>query len=293
MLRHSPPTAVNRNDPPREAGATDRFMRHLPRKRFGQNFLTDPSVISAIVEAIAPRARDLMVEIGPGLGALTRPLAARLEHLHVIDIDRDINLRLRAEFPPARVTVHEGDVLEFDFPALGDGLRVVGNLPYNISTPLLFHLAAAATAIRDIHVMLQREVVDRMTAAPSRAEYGRLTVMLQYRFAMQRILDVPASAFRPAPKVESAVVRLTPFDRLPHPARDEDRLAKIVAAAFAQRRKTLRNALRDHFKAADFERLGMNAGLRAQDLGVADFVRLADWAAREDFVGRSPDKILR
>lgn len=268
-------------------------MRHLPRKRFGQNFLTDASIISAIVEAIAPRPGDHVVEIGPGLGALTRPLAARLEHLHVIEIDRELNLRLKTEFPPARVTVHEGDALAFDFPALGDGLRVVGNLPYNISTPLLFHLAAAAPAIRDIHVMLQREVVDRMTAAPSRAEYGRLSVMLQYRFDMERILDVPAGAFRPAPKVESAVVRMTPFVRLPHPARDERLFGKIVARAFSQRRKTLRNSLRDYFKAGDFERLGVNAGLRAQDLGVADFVRLADWATREDFGGRSPEKMLR
>lgn len=279
----SPPAAANGSGAPREAGAVDRFMRHFPRKRFGQNFLTDASIISAIIEAIAPRAGDLMVEIGPGLGALTRPLAARLEHLHVVEIDRELNVRLRTEFPPARVTVHEGDALEFDFPALGSGLRVVGNLPYNISTPLLFHLAAAATAIRDIHVMLQREVVDRMTAAPSCAEYGRLTVMLQYRFDMERILDVPASAFRPAPKVESAVVRLAPFARLPHPARDERLFGNIVARAFTQRRKTLRNALMGYFKAADFERLGVAAGLRAQDLGVADFVRLSNDAA-----GNSP-----
>lgn len=251
-------------------------MRHVPRKRFGQNFLTDDSVIAAIIAAIAPQPRDPVVEIGPGLGALTRPLAACLDHLHVIEIDRDIIARLRTEFPPDRVTVHEGDALQFDFGALGNRLRVIGNLPYNISTPLLFHLARHVGAIRDIHVMLQKEVVERMVAAPSCAEYGRLSVMLQYRFDMERVLDVPPDAFHPVPRVESAVVRMTPFAQLPHPARDEATLGKIVAAAFAQRRKTLRNALRGYFKPGDFERLGVDAGLRAQDLRVAEFVRLAD-----------------
>jgi 16S rRNA (adenine1518-N6/adenine1519-N6)-dimethyltransferase len=251
-------------------------MRHVPRKRFGQNFLVDESIIAAIVAAIAPQPRDLMVEIGPGLGALTRPLAARLDHLHVVEIDRDITVRLRTAFPPARVTVHEGDALRFDFSALGARLRVVGNLPYNISTPLLFHLARHAGAIQDIHVMLQKEVVARMVAAPSTAEYGRLSVMLQYRFEMERVLDVPAGAFRPAPRVESAVVRMAPFARPPHPARDERCLGKIVAAAFGHRRKTLRNALKGYFTAGDFERLGADGGLRAQDLSIEDFVRLAD-----------------
>jgi len=255
-------------------------MRHVPRKRFGQNFLTDESVIAAIIAAIAPLPHDLLAEIGPGLGALTRPLAQALDHLHVIEIDRDIIAWLRTAFPAARVTVHEGDALEFDFAALGAPLRVVGNLPYNISTPLLFHLAQHAGSIRDIHAMLQKEVVERMIAAPSTSEYGRLSVMLQYRFEMECMLEVPAAAFSPAPKVESAVVRMTPFARLPHPARDEAALGKIVAAAFSQRRKTLRNALRGYFGAADFERLGVDAGLRAQDLGVADFVRMADAASR-------------
>lgn len=254
-------------------------MRHIPRKRFGQNFLIDNSVIAAIVAAIAPQRDDLMVEIGPGMGALTRPLANRLDHLHVIEIDRDIVAWLASEFPAARVTVHGGDALKFDFGALGPQLRVVGNLPYNISTPLLFQLASHARVIRDIHVMLQKEVVERMVAAPSTGEYGRLSVMLQYRFEMERILDVPAAAFKPAPKIESAVVRLVPFSRLPHAARDEAVLGKIVAAAFSQRRKTLRNALKGHFDAQELERLGVDGGRRAQDLGVADFVRMADAAA--------------
>lgn len=255
-------------------------MRHRPRKRFGQNFLVDEAVISAIVGAVAPHQRDLVVEIGPGLGALTRPLVERLDHLHVVEIDRDIVARLRAMFPPQRVAIHEGDALKFDFAALGRGLRVVGNLPYNISTPLLFHLADSAPAIRDIHVMLQREVVERMVAAPSSSDYGRLSVMLQYRFEMEPVLAVPAAAFHPVPKVESAVVRMVPFARLPHRARDEAWLGKIVTAAFSQRRKTLRNALKHYFSTEDLSRLGVDGGVRAQELGIDDFVRLADHAAR-------------
>jgi len=260
-------------------------MRHIPRKRFGQNFLIDEAAIAAIVEAIAPRPGDRMVEIGPGLGALTRPLAGLLAHLHVIEIDRDIVARLRAAFPAGRVTVHEGDALRFDFSALGQRLRVVGNLPYNISTPLLFHLARHAAAIEDIHAMLQKEVVERMVARPSTSEYGRLSVMLQYRFQMEPVLAVAADAFRPVPKVESAVVRMVPYARLPHPAADEAALGKIVAAAFARRRKTLRNALKGYFRAGDFQKLGVDAGLRAQDLRLEDFVRLADAAASLTFAG--------
>ena len=257
-------------------------MRHRPRKRFGQNFLVDETVVAAIVAAVAPQPADRVVEIGPGLGALTRPLSARVDHLHVIEIDRDIIERLDTMFPRERVTIHAGDALKFDFTALGRGLRVIGNLPYNISTPLLFHLAGHAALIRDIHVMLQKEVVERMVALPSSSEYGRLSVMLQYRFRMERVLEVPSAAFHPVPKVESAVVRMTPFARPPHPARDEALFAKIVAAAFAQRRKTLRNSLRGYFTAGDFERLGVDAGLRAQDLSVEDFVRLANYAASRD-----------
>lgn len=251
-------------------------MRHVPRKRFGQNFLVDEAVISAIVAVISPQPGDRVVEIGPGLAALTRPLSERLDHLHVIELDRDIVARLRAEFAPGRVTIHEGDALKFDFSALGSRLRIIGNLPYNISTPLLFHLAQHAAAIHDLHVMLQKEVVDRMVAAPSSSEYSRLSVMLQYRFEMEKVLDVPPQAFQPVPKVDSAVVRMMPYACLPHTARDESRFAAIVAAAFSQRRKTLRNALKGYFRAGDFVRLGVDGGLRAQDLGVADFVRLAD-----------------
>ena len=249
---------------------------HLPRKRFGQNFLVDDAVVAAIVEIVAPAREDCMVEIGPGLAALTRPLLARLRRLHVIEIDRDIVARLRASPFADRLVIHEGDALRFDFGTLGARLRVVGNLPYNISTPLLFHLAAHVRSIADIHVMLQREVVARMVATPGASDYGRLSVMLQYRFAMQQVLEVDRASFRPAPAVESAMVRMIPHRPLPSPARDEAVFAAVVAAAFAQRRKTLRNTLKGRFGAEDFARLDLDPGLRAQDLGVADFIRLAD-----------------
>lgn len=258
-------------------------VAHRPRKRFGQNFLMDAAAIQAIIEAINPRPGERVVEIGPGLGALTRPLVERLDHLHVVEIDRDLAHRLRAEFSARQVTVHDQDALDFDFAALGSRLRVVGNLPYNISTPLLFHLARYTAAIRDVHVMLQREVVERMIARPSSSGYGRLSVMIQYRFELDLLMTIPPSAFRPAPKVESAVVRMTPYDRLPYCARDEEWLGRVVTAAFSHRRKTLRNALKRYLSADDFSRLGIDAGHRPQDLGVAEFVRLADRAAETAF----------
>ena len=254
-------------------------MPHRARRRFGQNFLVDAAWIQEIVDAINPQPADRMVEIGPGLGALTRPLVERLDHLHVVEIDRDLARGLRAEFSARKVTVHEHDALDFDFSALGRELRVAGNLPYNISTPLLFHLARHTPAIRDVHVMLQREVVERMVAQPSSSGYGRLSVMLQYRFKLDLLMTIPAAAFRPVPRVESAVVRMTPFDRLPHCARDEEWFGRIVTAAFSQRRKTLRNALKRYLSADDFSRVGIDAGHRPQDLGVAEFVRLADRVA--------------
>ena len=253
--------------------------RHVPRRRFGQNFLVDGGVIAQIVAAIAPQRGDNLVEIGPGLGALTAPLAARLDRLQVIEIDRDLIARLRTQYPAGNLVIHEGDALEFDFASLGRDLRVTGNLPYNISTPLLFRLAGFAGCIRDVHVMLQREVVERMTAAPGDSEFSRLSVMLQYRFAMEKLIDVPAEAFDPAPKVASAVVRLTPFAPLPHPARDETVFAGVVARAFGQRRKTLRNTLKGMVAAGQLAALGIDAGARAQELSVADFVRIADAVA--------------
>ena len=256
--------------------------KHVPRKRFGQNFLVDEGVIAGIVHAIGPRPDDNLIEIGPGLGALTAPLLDRLEHLQVIEIDRDLIARLRERYPPDRLLIHEGDVLKFDFAVLGRDLRIVGNLPYNISTPLLFRFAEFAGRLRDVHVMLQREVVERMVAAPGDTEFSRLSVMLQYRFDMELLLDVPAAAFDPAPKVESAVVRLIPLTPLPHPARDEAVFSSVVARAFSQRRKTLRNTLKGVVPAEEFMRLGIDSGARAQELTVADFVRIADSVATPD-----------
>ena len=251
-------------------------MQHVPRKRFGQHFLTDERVIAEIVRAIAPRADDLLVEIGPGLGALTAPLVARLNQLHVVELDRDIVARLRSGYSEEKLVMHAGDALAFDFSALGSGLRVVGNLPYNISTPILFHLTRHIAAIRDVHVMLQREVVARIVARPSTPEYGRLSVMLQYYFDAEKILDVTAAAFRPRPRVESAVVRMSPRPPSDQRRCDEALLGEVAKAAFSQRRKTLRNALKAHLQADDFADLGIAPVARAQDLRVADFVRIAN-----------------
>lgn len=250
---------------------------HVARKRFGQHFLIDRQVISHIVEAIAPARDDLMVEIGPGLGALTRPLLDRLAHLHVIEIDRDIVTRLKAEFPADRLSVHGADALRFDFRSLGKSLRAVGNLPYNISTPLLFHLAGSSASILDCHFMLQKEVVERMVAQPSTPEYGRLSVMLQYRFEMEKLFTVPPGAFRPAPQVDSAIVRMRPLTSGLNQAKDERLFTVLVTAAFSQRRKTLRNALKASTCARDLLGAGIDPELRGENLSVADFVNLANY----------------
>ncbi len=255
-------------------------MKHVARKRFGQNFLTDQAVIAAILAAVAPRADDDLVEIGPGLGALTVPLLERLPRLHVVEIDRNIVARLRRRFAEARLVIHEGDALEFDFGTLGRDLRIVGNLPYNISTPLLFHLARHSAQVRDMHFMLQKEVVERMVAEPGGAEYGRLSVMLQYRFDMVLLFVVPAEAFEPRPKVESAFVRLVPRPAAQRTAIDDATLAQVVAAAFGQRRKMLRNALRTLLTDAEFDELGIAPTLRAEDVAVADYVRIANQLSR-------------
>jgi 16S rRNA (adenine1518-N6/adenine1519-N6)-dimethyltransferase len=252
---------------------------HIPRKRFGQHFLGDPFWVRRIVEAIAPRPGDLLVEIGPGLGALTEPLLETVDRLHVVEIDRDIVARLESSHPRERLVVHAGDALTFDFGSVGSNLRLVGNLPYNISTPLLFHVAAQVACVLDAHFMLQKEVVDRMVAEPGGSEYGRLSVMLQYRFAMEKLFDVPPGAFRPPPKVDSSVVRMIPYSQLPHPARDERLLGEVVTRAFTQRRKTLRNALSLYLTAAELEGLGIDPGGRPETLDVAAWVRAADCVA--------------
>jgi 16S rRNA (adenine1518-N6/adenine1519-N6)-dimethyltransferase len=254
-------------------------MLPRPKKRFGQHFLTDRHYLDRIVAAIDPRPGDAMVEIGPGTGLLTEQLAARVERLQVVEIDRELAQALRERFDPVRVVVHQADVLEFDFAALPTALRVVGNLPYNVSTPILFRMAAVAGRLRDCVFMLQREVVERMVAAPGTADYGRLSVMLQYRFAMASVLRVPPGAFTPPPKVDSAVVRMQPLGAGRPRARDEARFAALVSAAFAQRRKTLRNATRSLLEPAAFERTGIDPTRRGETLSVEEFIALTDSAA--------------
>jgi 16S rRNA (adenine1518-N6/adenine1519-N6)-dimethyltransferase len=249
---------------------------HIARRRFGQNFLADPHYIERIVAAIAPEPRDRIVEIGPGLAALTRGLIERAGRIHAIEIDRDLAARLAADFPPDSLQLHVADALAFDFAALGPDLRVVGNLPYNISSPMLFHLAQYAESLRDVHVMLQKEVVARMIAAPATKDYGRLSVMLQVRFRMNRLFIVPPGAFRPPPKVDSAIVRLTPLGDAAPVIADPALFARIVAAAFGQRRKTLRNALAAVAGDAALVAAGIDPGARGETLAVADFVRLAN-----------------
>lgn len=249
---------------------------HRPRKRFGQHFLSDPDTIARIVGAIEPGWDDRMVEIGPGLGALTRPLVARVHCLHAVEIDRDLAAQLSAEYPSGRLAVHVQDALKFDFAPLGPRLRIVGNLPYNISTPLLFRFAAIAPRLQDLHLMLQREVVDRMAAAPSTAAYGRLSVMLQYRFGIERLFTVPPRAFRPPPGVESAVARMTPLEKPESEALDPKMLGEVVTRAFTRRRKTLRNALSGLVSEKTLASLDIDPGLRPENLSVADFVKISN-----------------
>jgi 16S rRNA (adenine1518-N6/adenine1519-N6)-dimethyltransferase len=248
-------------------------MRHIARKRFGQHFLVDDAIVGAIIDAIAPRPGDSLVEIGPGLGALTDPLVARCGRLTVIELDRDLAARLRRR---GELNVVESDVLRVDFSALalalGGRLRIVGNLPYNISTPILFHLLAQAEHVLDQHFMLQKEVVDRMVALPGNKDFGRLTVMLQWRYAIESVLGVPPEAFEPPPRVDSAVVRMRPLT--PAPAVDAAVLGELVTVAFSQRRKLLRNTLgrwlaeRGHEGPFDLQR-------RAEEVPVAEYLALA------------------
>jgi len=249
-------------------------MKHIPRKRFGQHFLADGAIIDAIVRAIDPRAGQAMVEIGPGLAALTQPLVERIGKLAVIELDRDLAARLRAR---PQLTVIEADVLKVDFRALaaslGAGkLRVVGNLPYNISTPILFHLLECVEVVADQHFMLQKEVIDRMVAHPATAAYGRLSVMLQWRYAMENVLAVPPESFDPPPRVDSAVVRMVPLEAAA-PV-DEKLLSEIVQVAFSQRRKILRHTLgkwlADRNFSGDFD-----VQRRAEEVPVAEYLSIA------------------
>lgn len=260
------------------ASSTDFSRQHVARKRFGQNFLTDQAVLRDIIRAIDPRPDDLMVEIGPGLGAMTALLLEGLDHLHVVELDRDLVARLQKRFPVARLSVHSGDALAFDFGALAQDdarpLRVVGNLPYNISSPLLFHLAAFAGRVRDQHFMLQKEVVERMVAEPGSKTYGRLSVMLQWRYHMELLFVVPPTAFDPPPKVDSAIVRMIPrTDPLPC---DAHTLQRVVQQAFSQRRKVIRNCLAGLFDGAQLLAAGVDPQLRPEAISLERYVALAN-----------------
>ena len=257
-------------------------MSHRPRKRFGQNFLHDPVVIGRIVTAIHPASGEHLVEIGPGQGAITLPLLEAAGSLTVIELDRDLIGPLQARCAAAgELTIHNADALRFDFCALagGERLRVIGNLPYNISTPLLFHLLEQQRCIRDMHFMLQKEVVDRMAASPGSGQYGRLSVMLQYRCRVTPLFTIGPGAFNPPPRVESAFVRLEPCAQPPVEVHDETVFSRLVNRAFSQRRKTLRNALRELLDVTDIEATGIDPVARAETLGVEDFAALANCLA--------------
>ena len=249
-------------------------MKHIARKRFGQHFLSDNGIIDAIVQAIAPQASEPMVEIGPGLAALTQPLVERLGRLTVIELDRDLAVRLRAH---GQLDVVESDVLKVDFTALAatmgvPRIRVVGNLPYNISSPILFHLLDHVAVVQDQHFMLQKEVIDRMVARPATADYGRLSVMLQWRYAMENVLFVPPESFDPPPRVDSAVVRMLPLAQ--PPAIDFKTYSDLVQTAFSQRRKILRNTLGKWLEARDFAG-DFDLQRRAEEVPVHEYVALA------------------
>jgi 16S rRNA (adenine1518-N6/adenine1519-N6)-dimethyltransferase len=249
-------------------------VKHLARKRFGQHFLTDVGIIGAIVDAIDPEPGQALVEIGPGLGAMTNPLVERSRHLHVIELDRDLAARLRKR---PELSVIESDVLRVDFAALcaqlGQKLRVVGNLPYNISTPILFHLLDAVDHVVDQHFMLQKEVVDRMAAEPGGKEYGRLSVMLQWRYRIENVLDVPPESFDPPPRVDSAVVRMLPLTGCE--GIDRVLLGEVVTVAFSQRRKVLRNTLGRWLDERAFAG-SFDLQRRAEEVPVDEYLRLVD-----------------
>ena len=253
-------------------------MKHIARKRFGQNFLTDKFVLDAIIEAIDPVTGQAMVEIGPGLAAMTALILKRMDHMHVVELDRDLVVRLEKAFPREKLTIHSGDALKFDFGQIpvpeGQKLRVVGNLPYNISTPLLFHLAEFAHLIEDQHFMLQKEVVERMVAEPGSKVYGRLSVMLQWRYDMSLLFIVPPTAFDPPPKVESAIVRMIPTRRKLEC--DGKTLEAVVTKAFSQRRKVIRNCVAGMFTEAQLVEAEIDPSARPETVSLEQYVALAN-----------------
>jgi 16S rRNA (adenine1518-N6/adenine1519-N6)-dimethyltransferase len=254
-------------------------VRHQPRKGFGQHFLRDRSVIDRIVSALAPQPGETVVEIGPGEGALTRALLARVAVLHAVELDRDLVAHLRATHPPAHLVVHQADALDFAFCPLappGGRLRLVGNLPYNISTPLLFHLLAQIGCVADMLFMLQKEVVDRLAAAPDTPDYGRLSVMIQWQLQVESLFDVDRESFHPPPQVDSSVVRLTPHATPPIEVAHPETFARVVTAGFSSRRKMLRNNLRDLIAPAALAALGIDPARRAETLTLEEFARIAN-----------------
>lgn len=253
-------------------------MQHEAKKRFGQNFLTDDQIIDRIIASIRPQKTDELVEIGPGLGALTQHLLQDVATLNIIEIDHDLIPVLQKKFKHDHLVIHEADALKFDYSTLAKSekkLRVVGNLPYNISTPLLFHLIHYAIYIEDMHFMLQQEVVDRICANPGNKDYGRLSVMIQYYCQTERLFTVPPEAFHPKPKVYSAIVRLKPWVKKPHEVSNIKLFEEIVAKAFSQRRKTLRNTLKNVVTPEQWQTLNIDPQLRAEMLSVEDFVRIS------------------
>lgn len=255
-------------------------QNHRARKRFGQNFLVDERLIGRIVRSIAPRANDNLVEIGPGKGALTAPLIQSCPRLNVIELDRDLIPVLLAHFaiyPDFKI--HQTDALKFDFSSLGTNenpLRIVGNLPYNISTPLVFHLLSFQGIVSDMHFMLQKEVVERLAAQPGEKNYGRLGIMAQYYCEVENLFEVPPESFDPAPKVDSAIVRLTPHAQLPFPVTHVDKLGLLVKTAFSQRRKTLRNSLKSLGVELSAQALNIDLSKRAENLSLEDYVNLTN-----------------
>jgi len=254
---------------------------HQARKRFGQNFLQDQNIIRNILLNINPKVGDNIAEIGPGLGAITQHLLSATDGLlNVVEIDRDLVQVLKTQFfNYPELQIHQGDALKFDFSQLVENdnkLRIVGNLPYNISTPLIFHLLSFSGKVKDMHFMLQKEVVDRMAAGPGDSAYGRLGIMVQYHCKVESLFKVPPTAFDPQPKVDSAIVRLTPYDTLPHPAIDHKQLSSLVTTAFNQRRKTIRNNLKKLISGEQLEALGIDPGLRPENLSLENFVTISD-----------------
>ena len=252
-------------------------MKYIAKKKFGQNFLKDAAIIHSIIQSINPLLNDLLIEIGPGLGALTKPLLEKTNRLLAIELDRDIVSWMENEYSKKNITIFNEDVLNFNFNQFDQKIRIVGNLPYNISTPILFKCIDNILNIKDLHFMLQKEVVDRMVAIPSSPEYGRLSVMLQYYFAMEHLVDVPKESFEPEPKVESSFVRLIPYEQYPFIANNLEQFARIVKEAFSQRRKTIRNTLKSFISENDFEKIGINPRLRAENLSVSDFVKISNY----------------